>query len=92
MQETIDLCYKYPYTHHSIVMYIYIFQFFNLNILKFFLQCCIGFCQTIMQISLNYTYIPFLLHIPSPVPDWDPCATLQLLASYQQIYTTRCKM
>ena len=36
MQETIDLCYKYPYTHHSVVMYIYIFQFFNLNILKFF--------------------------------------------------------
>ena len=34
---------------------------------KIFLQCCVGFCRTTMQISHNYTYMPHVSSLP-PVP------------------------
>ena len=49
-----------------------------------FLQCCVGFCRTTMQIRYNYSYIPAfpsLLPCPYPIPPghhraphWAPCA------------------
>ena len=32
---------------------------------KIALQCCVGFCHTVMRVSHNYTYIPSLLSFPS---------------------------
>ena len=38
----------------------------NIHFLKF-LQCCVGFCHTTMQISHNYTYAPSFSNLP-PLP------------------------
>ena len=38
---------------------------FNWGIIA--LQCCVGFCRTAMRVSLEYTYVPFLLNLP-PLP------------------------
>ena len=80
---------------HSVCLFVLglnSFFFFNLFFWnRFFLQCCVDFCHTTMQISHNYTYIPIvpsLLTYSHPVlpghhraRDWAPCATQQLPTS-----------
>ena len=72
------------------------FLFFLPNIIFLIerrLQCCVGFCHTIIQVSHNYIYIsspPWAclpsLH-PNPLgqhrlPGWASCVIQQLLTSY----------
>ena len=54
------------YTHVDLyIMYLLFFLIYLFNF-KNFLQCCVGFCHTTMQIIHNYTNIPSLpSHIPS---------------------------
>ena len=60
-------------------------------ILNFFLQCCVGFLHTTVQISHNYTSISSVLGLPAlprsipaviRAPHWAPCPAQQLLISY----------
>ena len=67
------------------VNFFFFFFFFK------FLQCCVGFCHTTMQIRCNYPYLPaFLSPLPCshPIPPahhraphWAPCAARQRLTS-----------
>lgn len=96
MQETIDLCYKHPYIHHSVVMYIYIFfSIFQFKYIKIFFYNVVLVSAKTMQISLNYAFIPFPFHIPSlqVIKEYQTGIPVQhSTTSYQQIYTIRCKM
>ena len=76
----------------------FFFAFFYWSIIA--LQYCISFCYRIKWISCKYTYIPFLLSLPStphhPTPlghhralSWAPCAIRQLPISYL-FYTWWC--
>ena len=58
----------FPRSAHMFVVLFFFSTFFPhlfFNWRKIALQCCIGFCWTIMQISYNYTYIPSLLSLPA---------------------------
>ena len=46
------------------------FFFFNWRILS--LQCCVGFCHTVMWISHRYTYVPSLLNLPPTSQPFPP--------------------
>ena len=52
------------------VFFFFLLIFLNLffNWTKIALQCCVGLCCTITQISHNYTYTPLSLEPPSPPP------------------------
>ena len=75
----------FPRSAHMFVVLFFFSLFSHLffNWRKIALQCCIGFCWTIMQISHNYTHIPSLSGLSaSPqshplghhrAPAWAPC-------------------
>ena len=49
-----------------------------------FLQCCVGFCHTTMQISHNYTCIPYVSSLPPLLPS---CQVSQSTRQCSMCYT-----
>ena len=73
--------------HLFVKILIWIFYLIYFNFIKlFFLQCCVGFCHTTVQIIHNYTYNSFFPNL-SPHPTFHPSMSSQCTRLGSLCYT-----